>query len=184
MAAISVPGPVRDHQQRTAKAALAQIGQKVGPRLGGLTGPGCQPDEHRLALGGDAPSGQHRFGRGPGMHPKERGVPKQIVQRDLVESPARPRLILGADRLADFGNRRLGDRGLIPERFGKDGLHIPDGQAAHERRDHQRLQSVGFRHMLTEQARRERCGGAAQLRPLQRDRPGSGFDRHRPIPVA
>lgn len=70
------------------------------------------------------------------------------------------------------------------ERFGTGGLHIPHRQAAHERRDHQRLQSVGFRHVLTEQPRRERGGGAAQLRPLQRDRPSGGFDRHRPIPVA
>jgi hypothetical protein len=59
------------------------------------------------------------------MHPKERGVQKQVVQRDLVESAARPRLILGADRLADFGDRRLGDRGLIAERFGQGGLDIP-----------------------------------------------------------
>ncbi|BCO36401.1 hypothetical protein MHEC_28340 [Mycobacterium heckeshornense] len=62
------------------------------------------------------------------MHPKERGVQKQIIQHDLIESAARPRLILGADRLADFRDRRLGDRGLIAERFGKGGLDIPHGQ--------------------------------------------------------
>lgn len=32
-------GAVRDDQQRSGKAAFAQIGQEVGPRVGGLTGP-------------------------------------------------------------------------------------------------------------------------------------------------
>lgn len=84
-------------------------------------------------------------------------------------------MVFGANRLADFRDRGFGDRGLIAERFGKGGLDIPDGQAAHERRDHHRLQGVGFRHVLAEQPRRERCGGAAQLRPLQRDPPGGGL---------
>lgn len=32
-------GAVRDDQQRSAKAALAQIGQEIGPRIGRLAGP-------------------------------------------------------------------------------------------------------------------------------------------------
>lgn len=39
------------------QAAIAQISQEVGPCVGRLAGPGRQPDEHRLALGGDAPGG-------------------------------------------------------------------------------------------------------------------------------
>ena len=86
------------------------------------------------------------LGRRPRMHPKERGLQKQVVLHDLVEPAARPRLILGSDRLADFRDRRLGDRGLIAECFGKRGLDIPHRQAAHKRRYHQLIRPIARAH--------------------------------------
>src|SRR5664280_3623422 len=38
-----------------------QIGQEPAPGVAGLTGRRAQPDEHRLAVGVDAPAGQHRL---------------------------------------------------------------------------------------------------------------------------
>jgi hypothetical protein len=71
-----------------------------------------------------------------------------------------------------------------PERLGQGRLDVADGQAAHERGDHQRLQRVRLRHMRPEQPRRERLSRAAQLRPCQGHRPGGRLDRDLPVPVA
>jgi hypothetical protein len=43
---------------------------------------------------------------------------------------------------------------------------------------------VSLGDVLAEQPRGERGGRAAQLRPLQRHRPGRGLHRHRPVTVA
>ena len=54
---------VADHQQRAAQPAFAEPGEQPFPRVAGLTGRRVEPDEHRLAVGVDAPPGQHRLGR-------------------------------------------------------------------------------------------------------------------------
>jgi hypothetical protein len=71
------------------------------PGVGGLPGPGRQADERGLAVGGDTPGGQHRLGRGTGVHPEEGGVQEQVVQCHRIEAAGRPRLVLLSDLLAD-----------------------------------------------------------------------------------
>ena len=98
-----------------------------------------QADEGGFAAGGDAPGGQHRLGRGPRVHPEEAGVQEQVIQRGAVQAAADPGLVFVLDLLADRRDGGLGDRRLVAEGLGEDGLHVADGQAAHERGDHQRL---------------------------------------------
>ena len=174
---------VGDDQHRAGQAAVLQIGQEGVPGVGGLASARRQADEGGLSAGGDAPGGQHRLGRGAGMHPEEAGVQEQVVHGDGIEAAGGPPLVLVLDLLADRRDRGLGDRGLIPQRLGQGGFHVADGQAAHERGDHQRLQRVGLGDMAAEQPGRERLAGAAQLRPGQRDRPRGGLDGHLPVPV-
>ena len=91
--------------------------------------------------------------------------------------------VLVLDLAADRRHGGLGDRGLVAQRLGQGGLDVADGQAAHERGDHQRLQRVRLRHVRPEQPGRERLGRAAQLRPGQGHRPGGRLDGHLPVPV-
>ena len=79
-------GAVGDDQQRGGQAAVFQVGQEGVPGVGGLAGAGGQADERGLAAGGDAPGGQHRLGRGAGVHPEEAGVQEQVVQGDAVQA--------------------------------------------------------------------------------------------------
>jgi hypothetical protein len=176
--------PVGDDQQRAGQAPVLQIGQEPPPGVGGLTGARRQADERGLAIGGDAPGGQHRLGRGAGVHAEEAGVQEQVIQRDLIQAPPGPGLVVVLDLAADGRHRRLGDRGLVAERLSEGGLNVADRQAADERGDHQALQRVRLGHMRAEQAGRERLAGAAQLRPGQPDRPGGGLDRHLPIAIS
>jgi hypothetical protein len=178
------PGrPIADDQQRAGQAPVLQIGQEGRPGIGGLASARGQADEGRLTRGGDAPGGQHRLGRGARVHPEEARIQEQVVQGDLIEAAMRPGRVLVLDGLADRRHRRLGDRRLVTERVGEGGLDVADRQAAHERRDHQRFQGVRLGHMRAGQPGGERLGGAAQLRPRQRHRPGGGLHRHLPVPV-
>ncbi len=70
------------------------------------------------------------------------------------------------------------------QRLGRGGLHVAHAQAAHEPGDDQRFQRVGAADALAEQSRGERLGGAAHLRPLQRDGPDGGLDGHLGMAVA
>ena len=97
---------VGDHQQRAAQAAGAQIAQEPRPGVGGLGRRGVQPDEDRLAVGGDAPRGEHRLGRGAHVVAKEAGVKQQIVQLQLVETTLLPDGHLFLDLGADPRHRR------------------------------------------------------------------------------
>ena len=117
------------------------------------------------------------------MHPEEAGVQEQVIQRDPVQAPLGPGLVVVLDLLADRRHGGLGDRGLITEGLRQGGLHVPDRQATHERGDHQALQRVGLGDVGAEQPGRERLAGAAQLRPRQGHRPGGGLDGHLPVPV-
>ncbi len=63
------------------------------------------------------------------MHPEEAGVQEQVVQRDVVQAPPGPRLVLVLDGLAHGGDRRLGDGGLVAERVNQGGLDVPGRQA-------------------------------------------------------
>ena len=174
---------VGDDQQRGGQAPVFEIGEEAVPGIGGLARAGGQADEGGLAAGGDAPGGQHRLGRRAGVHPEEAGVQEQVVQRHLLQSAQRPGLILALDGLADRRHGGLGDRGLIPQRVGQGGLHVPYRQAAHEGRDHQRFESVRLGDVRAEQPGGERPDGAAQLRPGQLDRPGGRLHGHLPVAV-
>src|SRR5205823_10793437 len=50
---------VADDKQRGGQAAVFEVGEEVVPGVGGLAGAGGQADEGGLAIGGDAPGGQH-----------------------------------------------------------------------------------------------------------------------------
>jgi hypothetical protein len=171
---------VGDDQQRGGQAA---VGEEVMPGVGALPGAGGQAEERGLAIGGDAPGGQDRLGRGAGVHPEERGVQVQVVQGDAVQPAPRPGLVFVLDLAADRRHRGLGDRGLITQRLGQGGLDVADRQAGHERGDHQRFQRVRLGHVRPEQPGRERLAGAAQLGPGQLHRPGRGLDRDLPVPI-
>jgi hypothetical protein len=178
------PGcPVGDDQQWGSQAAIGQVGEEAMPGVGGLAGAGRQADERGLAIGGDAPGGQHRLGRGAGVHPEEARVQEQVIEGDLIEPAPCPRLVLLLDLLADGRHGGLGDRGLVAKRLGQGGFHVADRQTADEGGDHQGFQRVRLGHVRPEQPGGERPGGAAQLRPGQGDRPGSGLDRHLPVAV-
>jgi hypothetical protein len=129
------------------------------------------------------PRGQHRLGRRAGMHPEETGVQVQVVQRDLIQAPHHPCLVLVLDLAADRRDGRLRDRRLVAERISQRGLDVADRQATDERGDHQGLQGIGLGDMAAEQAGGERLGGAAQLGPGQSDRPGGRLDCHVPVSV-
>jgi hypothetical protein len=164
--------PVGDDQQRGAQTALLQVLQEVVPGVGGLAAARGQADERGLAAGGDTPGSQDRLGRGAGVHPEEAGVQDQVVQRDAVRPTPRPGDVLVLELAADRRHRGLGDRGLIAQRLGQGRLDVANGQAAHERGNHQRLQRIGPGDMAAEQPGRERLGGATQLRPGQGHRSG------------
>ena len=117
------------------------------------------------------------------MHLEHRGVQEQVVQHHPVQRPGPPGFELPADRLADPRHRRLAQGRLRAQGIGEGSLHVPDRQAADEAGDHQRLQRIRLGHRRPEQLRRERPGGAPQLRPRDRDRPGRGLDRRRAVAI-
>ena len=100
-------GAVGDHQQRRPQAAGDQLAEEAGPRVVALVGAGCQPQQHRAALSGDAPGGKHRLGRRPWMHPKMRAVQEQVLQLDPAKVAGRPGVELVLCRLADAADGRL-----------------------------------------------------------------------------
>jgi len=118
---------VGDDQQRGGQAPVFQVGQEGVPGVGGLAGARGQADEGGLAIGGDAPGGEHRLGRGARVHPEEAGIQEEIVQRDGVEAPLCPGLVFLLDLLADRRHGGLGDRGLVAEGLGEGGFHVADG---------------------------------------------------------
>jgi hypothetical protein len=169
--------------QRAGQAAVFEVGQEAVPGAGGLPGPGRQADERGLALGGDAPGGQHRLGRGAGVRPEEGGVQERVIQHHRIQAAGRPCLILLGDLLADGRDGGFGDRGLVAQRIGQGGLHVPDRQAPDEGRNDQGFESIGLGDVAAERAGRERLRRAAQLRPRQGDRPGGRLDGHLPVAV-
>jgi len=177
-------GAVGDDQQRCPQPTGDQPGQEVRPGIMALGTAGGQPDQHRLAVGGDGPGDQDRFGAGAVVHLEVRAVQEQVLQLDVGQATMGPCLELVLDLLADAADGRLRQRRLRPERFGQRCLDIPHRQATHEPRDDQRLQRVGPGHLLAEQPRGERLVGAAQLGAFQHHRPGGGLDRHRGVAVA
>jgi hypothetical protein len=124
-------GAIGDDQQRTRQAAVAQVGQEIGPGVGRLPGAGGQAHDDGLAGGGDPPGGQDRLGRRARMHPEEGGIQKQVIQHDIIAAAGRPGVVLGLDRLAYLRDSRFRDRGLIPERIGQGGPdhHAPTAPA-------------------------------------------------------
>jgi D-arabinose 1-dehydrogenase-like Zn-dependent alcohol dehydrogenase len=64
-----------------------------------------QPDQHRLAIGGDAPGDQDRFGAGAVVHLEVRAVQEQLLQGDVGQAARRPCLELVFDLLADAADK-------------------------------------------------------------------------------
>ena len=155
---------------------LGELGQEVRPGVGGLRSPGGQADQDGCTLGGDAPRREDGFGARTRVHLEERAVQEQVVQFDLGQGALGPGRELGLDRLAHPRHRRLAQRGLSAQRIGQGRLHITVRQPADVAGDDQRLQRIGAGHTGAEQPGGEPLGGAAQLRALQRDRPGGGLD--------
>src|SRR5438105_4501658 len=58
--------------------------RKPFPGVVALVGGRFQPDQHRLAGGGDAPRRQHRFGAAALVHLEVRAVDEQVVQLEVV----------------------------------------------------------------------------------------------------
>ena len=112
------------------------------------------------------------------------GVQVQVLQFDFGQAGGAPGVELGLDGLADAACGRLRQRRLRSQRLGQGRLHVAGGQAAYVPADHQRLQRVGAGDVLAQQPGRERDLGAAQLGPLQGDRPGGGLDGDRLVAVA
>src|SRR5450830_1394417 len=72
-------GGVADDEQRWSQPAADQLGQEVRPGVGGLGSAGGQPDQHRGAVGGDAPRRENGLGAGSLVHLEERAVQEQVV---------------------------------------------------------------------------------------------------------
>jgi hypothetical protein len=175
---------VGDHQQRRPEPAVHQLAQEPGPGVMAFAGAGGQADQHRAALGGDAPGGKHRLGRRAGVHAKVGAVQEQVLQLDPRQVAGLPGVELVLDRLADAADGRLRQRRLRPQRLRQRRLDVAHRQAAHEPRQHQRLQRIGARHALAQQPGRERLGGTAQLWALQHHRPSGGLHREFGVAVA
>ena len=161
--------PVADHQQRAGQAPLLQVGKEVVPGVGGLPGAGRQADERGLALGGDAPGGQHRLGRGAGVHPEEGGVQEQVIQRHLIEAAGRPRLVLLLDlawQIAETVDLEIA--AWSPSASAR----VASTSRTDRPRTNDAITSDSRALVLVtcaaEQPGGERLGGAAQLRPGQR----------------
>jgi hypothetical protein len=71
---------VADAQQRGTQASADQVGEEVVPGVGGFRRRRCQADEHRFAVGVDAPGGQDWLGRRAGVRLEVAGVQEQVVQ--------------------------------------------------------------------------------------------------------
>jgi hypothetical protein len=176
-------GTIGDDQQRRAQPATLEFLQEVAPGVGGLAAARGEPEEHRLALGGDAPRSQHRLRPGAGVHLAAGAVEEQVVQLDLVQTPGRPAVELVLDRLTDPAHGGLAQRSFRAEGVGEGGLHVAHRQAAHKPSDHQRLQRIRLGHPGAKESRREAFGGAGQLRSVDGDRSSGGLARGRAVAV-
>jgi hypothetical protein len=83
-------GAVGDDQQRCPQPTGDQPGQEVRPGIMALGTAGGQPDQHRLAVGGDAPGDQDRFGVGAVVHLEVRAVQEQVLQLDVGQAAMGP----------------------------------------------------------------------------------------------
>src|SRR4029450_1143598 len=95
-----------------------QPGQEVRPGIMALGAAWSQPDQHRLAIGGDAPGDQHRFGAGAVVHLEVRAVQEQLLQGDVGQAARGPCLELVFNLLADAACGRLRPRLLGRDRRG------------------------------------------------------------------
>jgi hypothetical protein len=111
-------GAVGDDQQRRPQPAGDQPGQEVRPGIVALGAAWSQPDQHRLAIGADAPGDQHRLGAGARVHLEVRAVQEPVLQGDVGQAARGPCLELVFDLLADAADGRLRQGCLGPERLG------------------------------------------------------------------
>jgi hypothetical protein len=117
-------GTIGDDQQGRAQPAVLEFLEEVAPGVGGLAGARGEPEEHRLALGGDAPGSQHRLRPGAAVHLEAGAVQEQVVQLDLVQTPGRPAVELVFDRLTDPAHGGLAQPRFRAEGVGEGGLHV------------------------------------------------------------
>ena len=117
------------------------------------------------------------------MHLEVAAVKVEVVQPHLRQRAAGPRRELALELLADPGHRGPRQRRLRAQHLGQRGLDVTIRQAPHPAGDDQRFQRVGPGHAQPEQPRAEPLVGAAQLRPLHRDRAHGGLDRRRRLPA-
>jgi methionyl aminopeptidase len=94
-------GTVGDDQKRWAQPAGHHAVQEGFPGVGGLAGAGLEADQHRPALAGDPPGGQHRLGPRSFVHTEVRAVQEQVLEGDLRQVSDTPGVDLDLDRLAD-----------------------------------------------------------------------------------
>jgi hypothetical protein len=83
-APISPGAPAETTSSGQAQPPLAEVGQEAGPGVPGLGRGGVEPDEHRLAVGVDAPRGWHRLGGGVRVVLEVAAVQEQVVQLHVV----------------------------------------------------------------------------------------------------
>ena len=176
-------GAVGDDQQRSSQSPSDQVGQEVVPRVGGLGRGRRQAHEHWVAIGVDAPGGQHRLGRGGGVHLEVGGVQVQVVEAHVGQGTGLPGLELVVNGGADATHRRLGQGGLGPKHLGQGGLDVTVGQAPHPPGDDQGLQGVRAGHAHPEQPGAEHFVGVTQLGPGQLDGSHGGLHRGRRLPA-
>jgi hypothetical protein len=115
-----------------------EVGQQRLPGIGRLGRARAKAEEHRLAVGVDAPSHQHRLGAGLGMQLAERPVQVQVVDADPGKVAAAPGVELGPQPLAAPAHRRLADGGVLAEDHGQHGLDV----AVRQPRTQQEITSV------------------------------------------
>jgi len=92
-------GTVGDDQERQGQASTGEVGEEPGPGVVALGLARGQADEHRCALGGDAPGDEHRLAGAPGWNLKWRPIEEQVVEGDPRQVPRAPGLELDLDGL-------------------------------------------------------------------------------------
>ena len=152
---------------------VGQVLEEPSPGVGGLGRPRPKAEEDRLAVGVDAPGGQHRLGLGLGVHLEEAAVQVEVVEPHRGQVAPAPGVELGPKALADPADGGAADGRLLAEDLGQHRLHVTVRQPPHPAGDDQRFQRVGPGDALAEQLLAQRRMRVAQLRPLHLDGPSA-----------
>ncbi len=93
-------------EQRIAQVSILQIAQEVPTARRVLFGPRRQPEQHLLAFGGEAPTGEHRLSRLSQMQPLGNPVDKQVDHFELGQIARRKRQVVRPQPLGQRRDRR------------------------------------------------------------------------------